>query len=71
MPLTLVRAGRTEGVNGPGRVDIPAKRTVLVGFRLRDPKKPAPAQARFPFRVSNFLVAPGKGLETSITLPVV
>ncbi|MBN1590396.1 MAG: hypothetical protein JW888_12850 [Pirellulales bacterium] len=60
--MVLRRAGNV----GPTNLTLPARSVSNVEIRF-DPKKPAPTE--LPYTVTNFLVAPDKGLSVTLNIP--
>ena len=72
IPLILERVpDETEisrMIEAPQRITIPAQRSKQIQFRRRNEQTATPQTGSLAYRVTNFLVAPGQGLE--VTLPV-
>jgi len=59
--IHLERTGKL----GPASLELPARTTILVKIDVKDPKSPL----ELPYRATNFLIAPEKGLPVVLKVP--
>ncbi|HUX07913.1 MAG TPA: Sb-PDE family phosphodiesterase [Acidobacteriota bacterium] len=70
VPLYLELANPVEDISIPGRITLEAESTIVLMLRAASGEISAERNVEIPFVVTNFLVAPGKGLPVKLMLKV-
>lgn len=70
VPLLLERSGVLAELSFPERITLPPHRTVLLPVRSTAADREGSGSFRLPYRVTNFLVGPGRPLDSGIDVRV-
>ena len=70
VPFYLKRQGKVSGLSVPGRITIPAGKSVLISVRGTAKHPAGRSKVRLPYEVTNLLVKPDQGLRVELELDV-